>query len=150
MRHPLLFLCCFFFAQFFPISQILSQSTHYTYDASGNRIMRQTIILQSSLAAAASDSTGSKLNNRFAEKIDQIQINLFPNPTLGIVNINVTNAPEHSVIEYEILDLSGNILQRNRAENNKFSADFSSLPTGTYFISLRTGTSQSSWKVIRN
>jgi hypothetical protein len=75
---------------------------------------------------------------------------LFPNPTNGIVTLDVNcQNPNHS---YEINDITGVILIPNTVittQQGIISIDLSVLPTGTYFLRYHCGSSFTTYKVIK-
>jgi len=76
----------------------------------------------------------------------QLQIVAFPNPTRGLVTI--TNLIE--VETFQLMDLSGKILQVVSVTNRKQEIDLSYYPTGMYFINFLDKGIPKTIKIIKN
>lgn len=62
------------------------------------------------------------------------EINIFPNPTNGILHINLKT---FSDVNYELYSLDGRLILKNELENiNEFQIDLSSNESGVYFLKL--------------
>ncbi|MFK8102070.1 MAG: T9SS type A sorting domain-containing protein [Saprospiraceae bacterium] len=91
---------------------------------------------------------------KLSTKIQPELINIYPNPTEGIINIELTVAQQKQV-NYSIFNLLG---EKLRTENlaltsgkNKFTLDVSSYTTGVYFIQLNSNDTKSqTFKFIKN
>jgi len=77
------------------------------------------------------------------------QIRVFPNPTYGEINIDLTNF-QKSVLGIKILDLHGKTVQTipNLYQNKFTSFSLESLPRGIYFIQFKTSDFLISKKII--
>lgn len=63
-------------------------------------------------------------------------ITLRPNPTTGILNVELRNLNIESGATLQLLDLHGRQLQEFRIQDSELKIDVSSLPAGTYFLRL--------------
>jgi len=76
------------------------------------------------------------------EVVDMIDVDVYPNPTKSIVNINVksTNSEE---INYKLIDMFGKILTSGNIKNprreNKFSLDLNRFSKGVYNFVIMQG-----------
>ena len=61
-------------------------------------------------------------------------IDVFPNPTTGILNINVTDANS----SIELFDVIGNRVYVNTLIKGNNIVDLSSLPNGSYFLKVNS------------
>jgi len=59
---------------------------------------------------------------------------VYPNPTTGIVNINLTGLKDLSGLSLQITDVSGKIIE----QSNNTKIDLSNQPSGIYFIKIKT------------
>jgi len=77
------------------------------------------------------------------------QIRVFPNPTYGEINIDLTNF-QKSVLGIKILDLHGKTVQTipNLYQNKFTYFSLESLPRGIYFIQFKTADFLISKKII--
>jgi hypothetical protein len=59
----------------------------------------------------------------------------YPNPTNGVLNIEINNLPENSEGEIYFTDITGKVLKRfTVAESKNILTDISEFPTGTYLL----------------
>jgi hypothetical protein len=115
----------------------------FGYDAAGNRTNR-TICLKSSETVADTSSAIQPIKDQLGE----FEINLFPNPTLGLINVTISGVSEP--VGYLLLsDLNGKILfkQESLQPTNRF--DLSSFPKGIYILRIQATEKESVWKVIK-
>ena len=75
-------------------------------------------------------------------------MNLYPNPSSGIFNINIEGLNVGADIF--ILDLSGRVIKEQSisVRDNSIIVDLSSSPKGIYFVKIVTGKSTISKKLI--
>ncbi len=74
-------------------------------------------------------------------------INIYPNPTSGLLNITFDNLSENVVVY--LTDLNGKIIYQSINTNSNFSIDLSDLSTGVYFVKLMTNNKVESFKVVK-
>ena len=83
-------------------------------------------------------------NREFGEKIIDVEtkkISLYPNPTSGVINVEIDNPFEAVVYNYQ-----GQVVMRMR--NNDRQIDMSHLTAGVYFVEIRDGQNRMIEKVI--
>ncbi len=98
-----------------------------------------TIPVQSDAINKASNIFTEK---EIKEKIEQKQLNIFPNPVTDIVNID---AKDNRNYYYQIYNLSGQLVKEGKFENNK--TNLAALPSGAYII--RINNSEQVAKIIK-
>lgn len=85
-------------------------------------------------------SISVNLNTVGIDEVEQQELEIFPNPTRGILNVNLQlNDP--SKIELEVFDISGRKLMARSIENTsdlKMQLDLSQLPTSPVWIRVTT------------
>lgn len=95
--------------------------------------------------AALSDITDEYKLNEILQDNDKIA--LYPNPTTGLLNIDLyNNIPEGNV---KIIDNTGKVLIENEISANKLSIDISSLPSGMYHVMITTSNNNVIKKIIK-
>jgi hypothetical protein len=72
--------------------------------------------------------------------VDQIpeidyNISIAPNPVSEFITLNIDEAI-NTKIEYNIIDISGNILYKNNVISNKTEIQFTSFKSGTYLLKI--------------
>ena len=126
----------------------------YTYDNCGNRIKREIIIVtfndpacmstykndttnKDSINKVSSFARKNNLNNNanydsttHESKLGNQKITVFPNPTLGQLNVTITPIQSNLQSRLFVFDLQGKVLynKENLTESN--SIDITSLPSG--------------------
>jgi len=120
---------------------------NYSYDASGNRVSR--VISFSKSITKSSDSTANTKENSFTDQLGRIKIVLYPNPTKGLLTIEVTNLPDNTKGGITIADASGKLLQESTSLKSTNTIDLSNQSPGMYFLRIRAGDEVTEWKVLR-
>ncbi|NET35289.1 MAG: T9SS type A sorting domain-containing protein [Cyanothece sp. SIO1E1] len=72
---------------------------------------------------------------------EENKVKVYPNPTNGIVNLEVELVNTSNRVDISVIDAAGRILQRNvyqTFKEGKFNYDLSNLSAGFYFIRLQT------------
>ena len=77
-------------------------------------------------------------------EIEGSLINIFPNPSNGVFNINLNG----EILLYEVANILGQVVADGRFENGDNMLDLSSNETGTYILKL-TATSNGKFKLFK-
>lgn len=72
----------------------------------------------------------NSINNILNENIE-----IYPNPTSGILNFDFTDAQVRSI---EILDLCGKVVREFNSNSDQLKIDLSELAKGSYFVKIKT------------
>ncbi len=83
-----------------------------------------------------------------SEEITGRQIQVYPNPTNGILTIETQNA-DAQMTECHVLNLMGQEVMRQVGDSGKMSLNLTSLPDGTYFIKVVTTNENKTIKVVK-
>lgn len=67
-----------------------------------------------------------------ADKLAEKEFRMYPNPSTGIVNIELNGMSEGDVIE--VVNLHGQFVMKEEAANEKVSLDFTEMGKGIYFV----------------
>lgn len=80
--------------------------------------------------------------------LEQLSVNIFPNPFNG--EMNITNSND-TTCEYYILSITGSVLLKGEVTSHRsLQIDTSNLNSGIYFVKLVSGENSISKKVIKN
>lgn len=159
----------------FHMLNLFSQTITYTYDPIGNgnrlgrtltaaklvsNIVEFPIVDQKSLSTLENIySSDSSVNTDVAdesasEKVftneNDIATLVYPNPTKGLIKIEVSNMPLSSKSEMRLYDLSGNEKLVKRAFENNSEIDLSQLRDGIYILRIKINESIFDWKVMKS
>lgn len=122
----------------------------YSYDDSGNRTYRGTIVLESSLKKGVIDTLEiQKEEKTFEDKIGEQKITIYPNPTKGVIKVEIENFNPDSKSIISLYSLKGNLLQSQNVDNPQITFDLTSYPMGTYILKIKLGDKKSDWKILK-
>jgi hypothetical protein len=82
-----------------------------------------------------------------AELLSDANVSIFPNPTEGILHVNL-NRYKSEVIQMNIFNPAGNLVKSAEILKASNVYDLSSLPKGIYIVELRNGANKSSSKIV--
>jgi len=77
-----------------------------------------------------------------------VSFNLIPNPTLGMVQVNLQNAVLDNA-DFVLYDLRGRITLSRKLTNNNPRVDMTDLPAGIYIAELRNGDTVYTSKIVK-
>lgn len=89
-----------------------------------------TVDDEGNLETSAAEATGTN------QVSSQSNIEIYPNPTNGALNINI-NDPAFRESDVEIFDITGNLVFAKRYHIKSFSVETSNLKNGTYLLKLK-------------
>lgn len=99
----------------------------YTYDAAGNRILREPV--RSRLQEEDSDSLSMD-----DQRMKRLSLTVTPNPTKGPVTVYVTGLEDGDACSLSLFDTLGRQLQTLSMTGDRVILDLSSLPAGCYLL----------------
>ncbi|MFV0268594.1 MAG: T9SS type A sorting domain-containing protein [Draconibacterium sp.] len=131
----------------------------YTYDDSGNRESRY-IPLKS--AEVPSDSVLANeaaisneminielLNPAFQEKVGELVVSIYPNPTKGAVYLNLNRLPENQNPLIEVWSPNGTLIEKARITGLTTRINLWGKPSGMYIVKSVMDGAPHSWKIIK-
>ena len=121
---------------------ISAQSVAYTYDTAGNRTARVVTISKS---PAAQEETITALQDLIAEKA----ITIYPNPTKGILSVEIKDYTDQLQAEFRLTDLSGRTIINRKASSDIQTFDLSRQAAGIYLLQIRINGESAVWKIIK-
>jgi hypothetical protein len=134
----------------FVVTKSWSQTVYYYYDAAGNRI-EKTIYLENS---KGSQKEKPEIKNPAKAIEDNTiigqKIKIYPNPTEGLVTIEVPeNMESNSELRIIVTDSNGKVIVDRPHEGLRTEVNLSDKPNGLYILTLRQGSVSSKWKLIK-
>lgn len=126
-------------------------SRTYEYDASGNRVLRKTLEMRSSLSTTPDElqygTTAIEEDAVYNELIGEQRVTVYPNPTNNWIKLqfemNLSNC------QYKIVTSSGHLLDKGVFTGNGKILDFSNYPAGVYLLVLTIEGETETWKIIK-
>jgi hypothetical protein len=131
----------------FCASNLLGQVT-YGYDAAGNRISRSIVMQNSSLRTAVAGEEEEE-STVYSEILSEIQVKIYPNPTTGLIRIEIQNLSAEETADIALYQLSGKLITSKRTSGST-ELDITGQPVGTYLLKIVAGKAQTEWKIIKN
>lgn len=111
----------------------------YTYDANGNRAQRE---FQSPLIKMGTYET-------YETKLDEYNIQIFPNPTDGGLEVSIENLDDDNVATVEFYNINGGKLFKTKGIKETTQLDLSKQPNGVYVLRIIIDGKIGDWKVIK-
>ena len=133
-------------------AKIAFSQTTYSYDENGNRTAR-IIDLGKDMEAIANFNDSlqwePELPKPLQETLGEAAVNIYPNPTQGLLILESQGFALNALPEYEVYTLSGSLLMRVEATENRQQIDLSNEPAGIYLLRIKSGILQREWKIIK-
>lgn len=132
-------------------SYAFAQSVHFNYDSNGNRVGK-TLIATQLKSGKISDSLSDLAQKELKDENDHFtkpSAKIYPNPTRGIIKIELLNIPDGAEPEFKLLDMSGNVKIHRKNANPVSEIDISALNDGMYILVLKIGPTILNWKIVK-
>ena len=123
-----------------------AQRVNYTYDAAGNRIKREIVMIRNG-APTRSAQEGPK--EVYSEMLSKKQVRIYPTPTPGMLRVEVQNLGDEENCTMRIFNSAGAQITPTHTTSASASLDISGQPNGIYFLRIDIGKEESTWKIIK-
>lgn len=123
---------------------IASQTVRYKYDLSGNINYREIIELKSTRAKSDTIIAPAVIED------NQLEVKIYPNPTKGILKVEIKGYQENEVLRFRLYDISARLLMDKSTTNAINNFDLSSFSNGIYILQMERHKKASSWRIIKN
>ncbi len=85
------------------------------------------------------------------EKEQEKYIEVYPNPTTGLINVQTKKIDEFHIIEkLDVIDINGKIMKSYEMVPTKYTVDIRDLPTGVYFLKIKTNIQTETIRIVLN
>ncbi len=122
-----------------------TQSVSFGYDAAGNRINR--VIVLNQLRSAQEEEPVEEIF--YSEVLKDLEIRIYPNPTEGLLKVDILNLPEQQTADIFLYNLSGKLLITKKGVSGSTDIDLTGYPAGTYLMKIIAGEQHTEWKIIK-
>jgi hypothetical protein len=119
-----------------------AQTVGFTYDLDGNMTHRK--VLTVTRVKASVEET-----KPIFDEIGEQKVTIYPNPTRGHFQVEVTLLDEKLKNYFTLYSLSGTLLQQKKISNGLTDINISNYSSGTYLLDVFLGEKVSRWKVIK-
>ena len=133
----ILFLC--------QLSAFSANDFTFTYDASGNRILRTCVAERNAKITDQNKGNGSVIDSTLTNNV----ITIYPNPTAGHLAIDIKNLKETQKVSLLVLDVKGQVLMNKSGLSAVTDLDISSYPSSTYVVRIMIDKKATEWKIIK-
>ena len=133
------------------LAQLLySQTTeiNYVYDNAGNRIERHVIVIPMGKSEDGDSKKGTEVKPKM-DKLQEHDISIFPNPTHGLLMIEINHLDKVEKSSIEVFSLQGKRILYEDNIKTQTQVDLSDYPAETYILKINLGDEQSVWKIVR-
>lgn len=135
---------------------VKSQNFRYSYDAAGNRTMREVIQMPGAVPeidTTYNDSTKLVKENNYKDKYEtalgEQKITVYPNPTKGELKIDITNLPETTTGLIIITDMQGRVIYENQNITSTNNLNISNASAGNYVLKIIVDNKTKEWLLIK-
>lgn len=132
-----------FFITALSVNLKAQETVFFDYDAAGNRTHRYLAKKEKSLEADL-----LHFENPLPEINTELQAKLYPNPTYGILNIEIDNAEAMPVI-ITLVDQQAKQVLQSEVSDNAETLNLTHLAPGTYFLRLHNTEKKLVYKIIK-
>jgi hypothetical protein len=138
MKNLLTVLILFFSAS------LSAQNITYLYDAAGNRTDR-VIPFSSSLRSSGETTETTSLDDVVARQ----QIKIYPNPTQGLLAVEIVGFTNDLEADFLLTDLSGKVIDRRKVDSGYQTFNLSNQTNGVYLLRIHINGENTTWKIIK-
>lgn len=135
----------FLFAILASIDAYAQNRIVYTYDNAGNRLTRQKEIVIQTRGV----SDGEEEPSIYEEEIVETKITIYPNPTKGMLRVDISGVERFENAQISLYSLTGNLLQQWADASQSNAIDLSSQAQGMYILQIAIDGKVSNWKIIK-
>lgn len=118
------------------------QKITYAYDAAGNRVKREIIMVKSAKTEV--------LQTVYTEEIAKRNIKIYPNPTDGYLRVEIDNIENMKNGLITIVTLNtGSQVAKKKITENIIDLDISNRAAGLYIMFIDIDGERTSWKIMK-
>ena len=123
----------------------------FIYDASGNRIKREVIIIPAKTRTAENiDSDDVESEEPIESSWNQINLKIYPNPTYGDISISFSGNVDFEKVQYHLYSSLGNMVGKGYINAVGTSpVEMSQLSAGIYMLTLQYNNETKTYKIIK-
>lgn len=126
---------------------LITAGSTYTYYVKAKNSAGTFNNSNGTLSLTATNCTGAKISENNEVK-EIISISFYPNPTDGILNLEINNSDVRN-IDYMILDMNGRLVKEATLDSERI-IDMSQLPSASYFVRVVVDGQEFVKQIIKN
>jgi YD repeat-containing protein len=136
------------FAMFFQYLPAQQAVVTFEYDDAGNRTQRTITTFKATETEIENLAGFIVPTPAVAYSADELNANVYPNPTYGIINIEV-DKHESETITYMLHDQTGKLIEQGQIAGYLKELSLESRQPGVYFITLAGQTKRITYKIVK-
>lgn len=141
-------LISYFLILFCKILTAQTVTFEYSYDAVGNRIKREVILIEENEETPAVAQKNSVFEPiTIEEKRMALLVDVYPNPATSYLNIKVSEIKD---AKFLLFNTSGQNIDSGEISNHEHQIQLHNLPPGIYYLKIENKTSVKEFKIIKN
>ena len=126
----------------------------YDYDEAGNRVLRYVISMKFSPPVPPDSIPPTYCSPQtaeyFVEKIAQMEIKIYPNPTTEKITMEIANMQNLTTGVFKLYSLSGQLLQERPVYSTATEVSLAGFAKGAYILKVYINDQSEEWKIIKN
>lgn len=130
------------------VSSFAQGYVYFGYDANGNRINRD-IYFGKTAENGRSLESEEELASVALDKINEMEVKLYPNPTQGHFSLSVNSVNNETTMHVILLTSTGEVLYNKTLCSTVEDIDLSDQPAGIYLLKLEVDNETQAWKVVK-
>ena len=119
----------------------------YSYDAAGNRVKREIVMLNSK--AMAKQQIFSQEEQSLSEVVNDKSIKISANATSGILTISIPNLKSTDRCSLKIYSAKGMLILNEDIRTSSLDFDLSNHPAGIYLLRVSVNNTPTTWKITK-
>jgi len=126
----------------------------YEYDESGNRTVRKVLVMKAPMneddsLQVTSDELQITSDEYFVEKLAQIEMKIYPNPTTEKITLEISNFEELQNGIFKLYNLNGQLLKECPVHSVTTEVSLAGLSAGVYILKVFMNDKTEDWKIIK-
>ena len=122
-------------------------SVSFQYDDDGN--VKQRLVISVPAQVKSHHTQTDSVQVQVTDELGNQKVIIYPNPTKGQFQINITRLDFKAKNFYTIFSTTGSRLIYGELSDTMTGVDISQFPSGTYLLDIILGDKVSRWKVIK-
>ena len=131
----------------FPYGSVRADRIVYSYDNSGNRILRQKEIVYRTRSVVDGESEDPEEYSDTLSVYNKVTV--YPNPTEGLLKIDITGMERVGRSSLSAYSQSGQLLMNVSPLSDSNEIDLTGYPSAVYYFIIVLDDKTSTWKIIK-
>ena len=114
----------------------------FGYDSAGNRITREIVLQQKSVPERIDTPM-------FHEILSEHTVKIYPNPTDGLLTVEISSVQNVDTWDISVYDISGQIVMKTTVASTIANVDLRNNANGIYLMHIVINGENTTWKIIK-